>query len=1136
MSNQNKSFDERYKKLNAQQREAVDTLDGAVMVNAGPGSGKTELLAMRTANLLKTLQINPGNILLLTFTENAAFNMRERLQKLIGSAAYGVAIYTFHGFANDVISRYGEYFFDGANFRPVTDVEKINIVEKILQELPKKSKLGKKEFEGGYIFTNDILSCISGLKKGNLDASNFRESVKESFKVWTKVNEQTNILEKVSGGRKFDLVFGAYVEFYAAIKSLSSKKQNEYLNYLLNTLDLEIIKSKDSGEYKNLNEWRDEFFTKDEESKNFKILKDSRKEKIEKWLELADVYEDFDTEMKKQGLYDFDDMIYLVAKELKDNTSLRNELEEKFQYIMVDEFQDTNESQFSLIQNLTSSDIHNGNPNILVVGDDDQAIYKFQGAELSNIYKFLQHYPQTRKIVLNKNYRSTQEVLDYARQSILKGTDRLEMRDKSFIKELASAKGTLPLGEGRVGVHKFENTELEYDYISTEIQNTLKAGVAPEEISIISNKHQTLKDISNYLNLKKIPYSYEKKEHVLDKQHIKELITVLEFVNSLTTKEVKDYLLPDILSFKFWNLDRVEIWRIAESVRENSEEENPDGSKTYKRKNWLNEILSNQNNQIKKIGEFLLELSIDAKNIPLEHLLDKIIGTTEWEFEGEYADLENTKNNLNNKDANFISPYKNYYFGKDNFLHNKPEYLDFLFSLRTFVGALREFKQGQILKASDIDEFLQVYKNNDKLSLTSVSPFASSAKSIVLQTAYKAKGLEYEYVFIVNANEKDWNGRGMTNKIGFPKNMKLLSESDDYDDKLRLFYVALTRAKHTLYITYSKERLGFIGGEEVGEAGQQNKDITPKILQNLHLSKKQDYVQDEKVLLKRLLENYQMPVTHLTNFLNLGKVGPDKFVEQNLLRFPQAMSESAIYGSAMHFAIQNYYSYFKKHEKLASVEQLNKYFENALIKFKMPENLFSKNFIEGKKNLQIYFEDLKKRGGINTTDVIEFKFKNEGVKFGDVHAAGNIDKISFNQKSKNEILVTDFKTGKSYSSWDAKDSEYTKIKLHFYQYQLIYYKLLIKNSRTYKNYNVNMGQIEFIEAEDNGRINVLELELTDELVARVEKLANIVYNKILNLDFPDVTKYTHTESGKEKEEIELVDILNFEEDLLSGKI
>ena len=711
------------------------------------------------------------------------------------------------------------------------------------------------------------------------------------------------------------------------------------------------------------------------------------------------------------------------------------------------------------------------------------------------------------------------------------------MRDKSFTKILSAENdkfknkfGAVPfsLGEGlgeRVKEKKFDNEELEYDFVTNEIQKLINNSVAPEEISIISNKHQTLKDISNYLNLKKIPYSYEKKEHVLEKQHIKELITILEFVNSVTEENIKDYLLPEILSFKFWNISRLEIWKIAEDVRVVGED--------FKKKSWFTQILVSEDEKMKKIGEFLLELSIDSKNIPLEHLLDKIIGTTEWEFEGEYADLENVNNNLQSEA--FISPYKNYYFGKENFLHNKPEYLDFLFSLRTFIGALREFKQGQILKAKDIEDFLSVYKNNDKLSLTAISPFASSSKSIILQTAYKAKGLEYEYVFIVNANEKEWNGRGMTNKIGFPKNLKLLSEGDDYDDKLRLFYVSLTRAKHSIFITYGKERLNFIGVSRVNETQNIN-TINPVIIKNLSLAKKQDYVQDEKILLKRLLENYQMPVTHMTNFLNLGKVGPDKFVEQNLLRFPQAMSESAIYGSAMHYAIQNYYSYFKKHQKLASVENLNTFFENALIKFKMPENLFQKNLTEGKKNLQIYFEFVKKQGGINITDVIEFNFKNEGVKFGSVEATGKIDKISINPNKKNEILVSDFKTGKSYTTWEAKDSEYTKIKLHFYQYQLAYYKLLIKNSRTYGNFYVKFGQIEFIEADENEKINVLQLELSDEILGRVEKLANIIYNKIINLDFPDVTKYTHTDSGKLRDDIKLVDILNFEEDILSDRI
>lgn len=1120
-------FEEKYKNLNDEQRLAVNTLEGCVIVNAGPGSGKTELLAMRTANILKTLQVNASNILLLTFTENAAFNMRERLYKLIGDTAYNVAIYTFHGFANDIISRYGEHFFDGASFRPATEIEKISVLEKVLENLPKKSKLGKKNFEGGYIFTNDILSCISGLKKGNLSAKDFEEKINIYYKIWSKVNENTNILEKASGSRKFEIVFNTYLEFYASIKNLLKNKDgDETITYLLNTLDLEIIKSQESGEYKNLNEWRDEFFTKDESSKFYKILKDSRKEKIEKWLELSDIYEKYLSEMKAQNIYDFDDMIFLVAKQLEENVSLRNELEEKFQFIMVDEFQDTNDSQFSLIRNLTMSPVNHGNPNLLVVGDDDQAIYKFQGAEISNIYKFMNIYTKTLKVVLNKNYRSTQTVLDFARESILKGKDRLELRDKSFRKDLLSS-GLNKLS-GEIVEKKFENEELEYDYVSNEIERLIKDGVQPEEISVISNKHQTLKDIATYLNLKKIPYSYEKKEHVLEKQHIKELLIILEFVNSVTDENIKDYLLPELLSFKFWDIERYEIWKIAEEVRQLEDN---------KRISWFTKILQNNNPKIKKIGEFLLELAIDAKNIPLEHLLDKIIGTTEWELEGEYADIEDTKNNLTNEEHNYISPYKNYYFGKDNFEHNKPQYLDFLFSLRTFIGALREFKQGQILKSKDIEVFLSVYKNNDKLILTSISPFASSSKSIVLQTAYKAKGLEYEYVFIINANEKEWNGRGKNNIIGFPKNLKLLSESDDYDDKLRLFYVSLTRAKHTIYLTYSKERLNFIADNiNSSNVTSSESGINNVIIRKLGVKKINDYVQDEKILLKRLLENYKMPVTHMTNFLNLQKVGPEKFVEQNLLRFPQAMSESAIYGSAMHFAIQNYFSYYKKHQKLASKETLNIFFENALLKYKMPENAFQKHLHEGKKNLELYLKNLNQRGGINLNDVIEFNFNNEGVRFGDVEATGKIDKISISSNSKNELVVSDFKTGKSYTTWEAKDSEYTKIKLHFYQYQLAFYKLLIKNSRTYGKYNVELGQIEFIETDDNENINVLKLDLNDKIVNRVEKLSNIIYTKIINLDFPDVTKYTHNDIGQPKSEIKLIDILNFEEDLLNGTI
>lgn len=1131
--NSDNNFLDRYAKLNKSQREAVDTMDGPVMVIAGPGTGKTELLTLRTANILKNLQVSPQNILLLTFTESGAMNMRERLVGLIGETAYRVAIYTFHAFASDVMSKYAEYYFDGANYKAATDIDKLKILEGILENLERKNPLGKHHFEMGYIYTSDIMSCISGLKKGNISPELFREKIENMKAELTAINNFSGeLLAESSGSRKFDVVFETFGKIYIELEKLANENSNSYAEYLKNVLSLELVKSGSTGDHKNLNTFREEYFTKDtNEHSDLKILKDSREEKIEKWLALADVYEKYIFEMNKHALYDFDDMIYLTARELERNETLRNELEEKYQYIMIDEFQDTNEAQLSLVTNLTRSPINEGRPNLLVVGDDNQAIYKFQGAELDNIFKFKKIYSSVTTIVLDQNYRSTQDILDYSGNVMLQIEDRLDKRDTNINKSLVASNlkyknETL----GQIIEKTFQNDQLELDYVAKEIKKILSTGVDPEEISIISKKHASLKKIANVLNIYEVPYSYEKKEHVLEKQHIHELVSIVSYLNSGA-----DDLLPEILSYKFWGLDRLDIWQIAEKVKLGLTSEDEAGVKVWERINWLSAMLVSEDEKMRSIAKFLIELKSDAKEMPLENLLDKIIGTKEYEYVNEYDD--STKEEVRN--FNFTSPYREFYFGKENFDHNKPEYLEFLFALRTFVGAIREFRQGRILKSSDMEELVDIYRNNDKLTLTLRSPFATSDKAITLQTAYKAKGLEYEYVFIINTDHKEWTGHGMANKIGMPENLKLLSEGDNIDDKLRLLYVAMTRAKHTLYITHSKEKLSFIlknSKEESDKIEEGSVDLSLEIVRNLAITDTLVYMESEKILLKRLLENYKMPVTHMTNFLNIGKVGPAKFVEQNLLRFPQAMSSSSAYGSAMHAAMQSYYLYFKKHEKVPSLEKLQEYFENSLLSYGLSDIEYERYKKSGYENLEVYKNDLETRNDgadkAKMGDMVEYNFANEGVHIGEVHASGKIDKMEF---SGTTITVTDLKTGKSFSDWEEKGtSDYDKIKLHFFKYQLAYYKLLIENSRTYHNYKVNIGKIEFLECDEGKKINILSLDLNDELCARVSKLSNIVYKKILDLDFPDTTRWTHDESGEERE-VKLKDILEFEEELLKGE-
>lgn len=318
--------------------------------------------------------------------------------------------------------------------------------------------------------------------------------------------------------------------------------------------------------------------------------------------------------------------------------------------------------------------------------------------------------------------------------------------------------------------------------------------------------------------------------------------------------------------------------------------------------------------------------------------------------------------------------------------------------------------------------------------------------------------------------------------------------------------------------------------------GKEKSEINEKIISSLYVKEKSPFLEDEKVLLKRLLENYKMPVTHLINFLNFGKVGPEKFIEQNLLRFPQAMSPASIYGTAIHEAMQNYYLYKKKYEKNPDLDRVVGFFRNALNKGALNKLDYQKYYEAGSKNLDIYvahLESKKEEGKIE----VEVNFANEGVQIGPVAVTGKIDKIIIHG---NTLEVVDLKTGKSFKDWDSGESNYDKIKIHFFKYQLAYYYLLLKKSRSYEKFSFDGGGIEFIEADSKNKINTLKLEMNEEfleIVERVEKLTEIVYTKIMNLDFPNTEHYKISEkTGEEKSEITLKDILKFEEDLINGNI
>jgi DNA helicase-2/ATP-dependent DNA helicase PcrA len=1115
-------FAKRFEQLNERQKEAVDTIEGPVMVVAGPGSGKTELLSLRAAKILEETQVLPQNILLLTFTESASFNMRKRLVALIGEAGYRVGIYTFHSFASDIISRYGEYFFDGVKFSPVSDVSQVAIVQEILQELPRKNLLTTIHPENGFVYERSVISAISNLKKAGLNSQSFLDKLNSNKKVFLEINKLIDSLENsfdsIAGKRKLETVLPTYIELYNAFKKAS---EGEYARMLISSLELSLALADTESSTKPLTEWKDEYLAKIEAGATTKfVLRDSVEDRQQKLFDLATVYDRYTQKMYERALYDFEDMILLAHAGIEKYPNLRYDLQERYQYIMIDEFQDTNEAQFELVRALCVDEDGKVNlqSNILVVGDDDQAIYKFQGAEIGNIFDFKRTFPNAKVIVLDKNYRSTQQVLDLARTVITKAVDRLEVRDKKIIKDIkASNQKIIDSGLGEVVERSFESGLEEEQFVAQEIERLIKKGVEPQEIAVICRKHEHLRSLSNILSTHKIPFSYEKKENVLEKQHIKELVTIVQFAELASVGKGEE-LIPEILAYPFWKLPTIEIWKLISEWRNGFVKEDEFGKRVYTQKPLLQAMLESQNSQIVEIGKFLIELSVESRTLPLEYLLDKIIGTTGWMFDdeeksdGEYSEKVATE---------YTSPYRNYYFNNQQFQHNKPAYLDFLFALRTFIGALREFKQGEVLYARDLQSFLDVYQGGGSLSLSVVSPFASSEKAVSLLTAHKAKGLEFEYVFVLSADDDTWAGRGYASNISFPKNMRFGPEGDNDDDKIRLLFVALTRAKHTLYITHSGQKVRFLPANEMRAA--ESFVATDQTMNSLAIVKGREFVQDEKVLLKRLLENYKMPVTHLNNFLNFTRVGPQKFVEQNILRFPQTMPAPAVYGTAMHEAIEKIYLYHQKYSKFPEFAFAKEAFTYALLRGRLPQLEQEKYLIDGLEKIKNYFEFLKQRGIAENTKV-EVKFSGDQVHIGDVPATGNLDRVEI---LGDTTLVTDLKTGRSFASFEGKDlDDSEKIKLHFYAQQLIFYTLLLKNSTQYRHLTHNQGILEFVEGNRQGEIERASLEVTSEMQSRVQRLTEIVYKKIMNLDFPDTSHYKSTLKG----------ILQFEDDLLSGKI
>jgi DNA helicase-2/ATP-dependent DNA helicase PcrA len=1109
-------FEKVFAGLNAAQKAAVEQIDGPLLVIAGPGTGKTQLLSARVAHILRATDTLAQNILCLTFTESGAANMRERLTRFIGPDAYNVNIGTYHAFGGDLIRRFPEYFAETRLQSPVDELVKRQIVAEIIEQMSYLNPLKSTQYHLG-----DLIATISEVKRGLLDEKSLRAiAVENALFVVSSSKATHDIFEGFAkmptkhdkAAPYFERLLQALREFAPA--EPASPTFAPLAVVAIAELEQALDQAAADNSTKPLTKWKNAWLAKDSDN-HFVFAGELQNQRIEA---LADVFQQYQGELSKRGLYDFDDMILRSISALEQHADLRYTLQEQYLYILLDEFQDTNAAQAKLVHLLTENPVNEGRPNVMAVGDDDQAIYAFQGAEYSNMLDFYKAYRDVRVVNLTENYRSHSDILHVAEQIATQISTRLETHFEHMSKLLVAANKNLTTSH--VSRQEFLSDVAQYDFIAHEIAKLIKQGTSPSEIAVLAPRHKQLEPLVPYLNELDIPVRYEKREDILDTPAVRQLITMSKLVLALhaQNESAASSLWPEVLSYDFWHIPTSEIWKLSWQVADSHGE-----------LSWSKALLAHQT--FREPALLFLTLAPRADTETLENMLDYFIGTLEPET--HEADTPHIR-----------SPMREYYNGPTAQKSQPELFYETLSHLSVLRAKLRDHQatQEHALTLRDFLEFITLYEQAE-MRMTNTSPYNQHAEAVQLMTVFKAKGLEFEHVFLPSCQDDVWgeSSRASSNKLTLPPNLAPIRHAGaSEDERLRIFFVAVTRAKIGLYFEsflqkYSgsmTKRLKYLHEEEQGD-GSFKALVLPENSQPV------EHTDDEvpaletleanwqtrhwnglaelrlRDLLSERLANYQLSPTHLGMFTDMIYGGPEVFFYQTMLRFPQAPMADGQFGNAIHETLEWTQIQVNQHETLPPIADILKYFATAMTAKKLAADQTERLIERGQHALKTY---LNQRGQtFQKGNKPEYNFRNEGVLIGDVHMSGKIDRMDIDTASKT-ITVVDYKTGKTFDRWSSD------AKLHKYKRQLYCYKLLIENSRTYRGYKVEQGVLDFIEPDENGKTYSLSLNFNDKELGETKALLAAMWVCVRDLNFPLVSDYPATLTG----------IKQFETDLLNN--
>lgn len=1070
-------------KLNNAQAKAVDHIYGPLLVLAGPGTGKTQLLSARIANILQKTDANPQNILCLTFTESAAQNMRERLASLILDDAYDVHINTYHGFGSDIIRSYPEFFEeidletgkDSRLERPIDELQALQIVTEILNALPYSSPL-----IGARHYPKHILSTISELKRGLYTPESLKSLAEQNLtQVQNLSPEIARLLHDIA---RFPSKATDSLALFEPIADLLESKGG-LADIAAEELHESMTEALDIGKSSPLTAWKNKWLTKDQTGSFMFTDTDTHL----RMIELSKVYANYRSHLDDKQLYDFDDMILRTINALKTKDELRFNLQEKYQFILLDEFQDTNAAQFELVRQLADNPVNEGQPNIFAVGDDDQAIYAFQGARVSNMLAFKESYQDVKVINLTENYRSHPAILHVAHAIATQIESRLHYQLEGVEKILTASSNNVPK-DATIQRHEFSAEANEYAWVAKAIQKIVSDGTHPSEIAVLAPQHKYLERLVPFLAKTQVPIAYEKREDILQTPLLRAFRSMSELVLACARQDTAkmNELFPQVLSQEYFAIPVVDIWRVNWSYR--TEE-----------KSWAEVALSHESLATHVLAFLALGLKADSE--PLEYMLDYLTGSTPLQLDAE---------------TSYTSPLKNYYFSAYD---DSLAYYELLTNLSTIREHLRARQAGEetLMTTQGFLDFIHAYELAEQ-PLINTHPIAQKEDSVRLMTTYKAKGLEFEHVFLLSVHDDVWGkkARGAGSKLGLPANLQHVRYAGSSEDELRrLLFVAITRAKHGLYLTSHamkdngkatepvKYLLEYTDGDTRKSTvlPDNNQDVsvidfsaaeTMQAVDTLWHSRHVHLDADLKSLLADRLKNYQMSPTHLNTFIDTEYGGPEVFLLQTLLRFPQAPNEDGEFGNAIHTTLDWYQKRLAEGKNI-SLPQVLAEFDKQLDKRYISRARLDDYRMRGHNALSSYIpasDHMFKKPAKSEVD-----FRKEGVILGEAHLTGKLDRIEIDEQNKT-IDIVDFKTGAPLTKWD------TSLKAQKYKQQLYFYKLLIEGSHSYAGYKVTSARLEFVEPDSRGNaVTALYVDFNDQELQKTKAFIAEIWQKIKDLQF-----------------------------------